>query len=200
MGARTFKTSEPPNRQATEGTARAPKRSRGDGRAPAGGERVALGRRTGAAHLDRKAVTAKPRGRNLENLKPEIDQKVACLVSNPISDTGGAVGLQGSLAPGGAIAKVAEMTELPFFEPTWAFDGDGGATAGRAVAGEAVACRLGRYVCEASVVHWREAWKAPVNVHQCGVLRTYADQVEPARKGAVSHAGGRTNVVCDAEV
>ena len=92
------------------------------------------------------------------------------------------------------------MTELPFFAPTWAFDGGGGAKAGRAVAGRAMAGRLDRYVCEASVVHWREAWKAPVNLHQCGVLRTYADQVGPARKGAVSHAGGRTNVVCDAEV
>lgn len=90
------------------------------------------------------------------------------------------------------------MSELPFFEPT--LEGDIAAAAGRTVAGEAVARRLDRYVCEASVVHWREAWKAPVNVHQCGVLRAHADQVEPARKGAVSHAGGRTNVVCDAEV
>jgi hypothetical protein len=109
MGARTFKTSKPPNRQATEGTARAPKRSRGDGTAPAGGRdqglRVALGLRTGAVHLDRKVITVKPREYNLENLKRVIDQKVVCLVSNAISETGGAVGLRGSLALGAPSRK-----------------------------------------------------------------------------------------------
>ena len=110
MGARTFKTGKPPNRQATEGTARAPKRSRGDGTAPAGGRgdqglRVALGLRTGTVHLDRKVIAVKPRQRNLENLKLEIDQKVVCLVSNAISETGGAVGLRGTLALGAPSRK-----------------------------------------------------------------------------------------------
>jgi dihydroxy-acid dehydratase len=46
----------------------------------------------------------------------------------------------------------------------------------------------------------RKAWKAPPNSYQSGVLRKYADQVGPARKGAVTHAGGRAEVVCYADI
>lgn len=46
----------------------------------------------------------------------------------------------------------------------------------------------------------RRAWKAPANPYQSGVLRTYADQVGPARKGAATHAGGRAEVVCYADI
>jgi hypothetical protein len=103
------------------------------------------------------------------------------------------------------------MTELPFPEPAWAFDGKdlqavaerGDADLRIGIGGQrpkrrrlkggrcmgAVAVRLDLYACEADVVRWREAWKAPVNPHQSGVLRTYADQFERARKGAVSPCG-----------
>src|SRR6185312_13430708 len=43
-------------------------------------------------------------------------------VSKPISPTGGVVGLQGSLAPEGAIVKVAGMTKLQFRGPALVFD------------------------------------------------------------------------------
>ena len=46
----------------------------------------------------------------------------------------------------------------------------------------------------------RKAWKAPPNSYQSGALRKYADQVGPARKGAVTHAGGRAEVVCYADI
>jgi dihydroxy-acid dehydratase len=46
----------------------------------------------------------------------------------------------------------------------------------------------------------RKAWKAPANPYQSGILRKYADQVGPARKGAVTHAGGRAEVVCYADI
>ena len=46
----------------------------------------------------------------------------------------------------------------------------------------------------------KAAWKAPANPYQSGVLRKYADQVGPARKGAVTHAGGKAEVVCYADI
>ena len=53
---------------------------------------------------------------------------------------------------------------------------------------------------EAEPERRRKAWKAPPNPYQSGVLRKYADQVGPARKGAVTHAGGAKEVVCYADI
>src|SRR5262245_19637752 len=46
----------------------------------------------------------------------------------------------------------------------------------------------------------RRAWEAPANPYQSGALRKYADQVGPARKGAVTHAGGKAEVICYADI
>lgn len=46
----------------------------------------------------------------------------------------------------------------------------------------------------------RETWKAPPNPYQSGALRKFADQVGPARYGAVTHAGGKAEVVCYADI
>ncbi len=46
----------------------------------------------------------------------------------------------------------------------------------------------------------RRTWKAPPNPYQSGALRKYADQVGPAHKGAVTHAGGKAEVVCYADI
>src|SRR3977135_3156475 len=53
---------------------------------------------------------------------------------------------------------------------------------------------------EAELAKRRKAWKAPANPYQSGVLRKYADQVGPARKGAVTHAGGRAEIACYADI
>jgi dihydroxy-acid dehydratase len=53
---------------------------------------------------------------------------------------------------------------------------------------------------EAELECRRKAWKAPPNPYQSGVLRKYADQVGPARKGAVTHASGAKEVVCYADI
>ena len=50
------------------------------------------------------------------------DQDVIRPVSNPITPTGGVVGLRGSLAPDGAIVKVAGMATLAFTGPARVFD------------------------------------------------------------------------------
>jgi len=50
------------------------------------------------------------------------DQKVFYDVKNPITPSGGVVGLKGSLAPDGAIVKVAGMERLEFTGPARVFD------------------------------------------------------------------------------
>ncbi len=55
-------------------------------------------------------VTGKTIAENLADVTWRDDQEVIRPVSNPLSPTGGVVGLWGSLAPDGAIVKVAGMT------------------------------------------------------------------------------------------
>jgi dihydroxy-acid dehydratase len=76
----------------------------------------------GYLHEDCLTVTGKTIKQNLENVKFNTNQKVVYRVSKPISNTGGVVGLQGSLAPDGAIVKVANMTKLQFRGTARVFD------------------------------------------------------------------------------
>jgi dihydroxy-acid dehydratase len=234
----------------------------------------------GYLHEDCITVTGKTIKQNLEGVKFNENQKVVYPVSNPITPTGGVVGLQGSLAPDGAIVKVAGMTELKFRGPARVFDceedcfaaverrdykegdiliiryegpkggpgmremlsttaalygqGAGGKVAlitdgrfsgatrgfcighvgpeaavggpialvrnGDMIAIDAAEGRLDLEVSEAEMAERRKAWKAPPNGYQSGVLRKYADQVGAARKGAVTHAGGKAEVVCYADI
>ena len=71
---------------------------------------------------------------------------------------------------------------------------------GDLIAIDAVAGRLDLEVSEEELARRRKSWIAPANPYQSGVLRKYADQVGPARKGAVTHAGGRAEVVCYADI
>ncbi|MEO1221455.1 MAG: dihydroxy-acid dehydratase, partial [Pseudomonadota bacterium] len=59
-------------------------------------------------------VTGKTLGENIEEITWNPDQKVFYNVKAPITPTGGVVGLKGSLAPDGAIVKVAGMERLQF--------------------------------------------------------------------------------------
>jgi dihydroxy-acid dehydratase len=234
----------------------------------------------GYLHEDCVTVTGKTVKQNLETVKFNADQKVVYPVSSPISATGGVVGLKGSLAPEGAIVKVAGMTRLQFRGPARVFDceedcfqavenrdykdGDvlviryegpkGGpgmremlsttaalygqgagskvalVTDGRfsggtrgfcighvgpeaAVGGPIALIRDGDMIAidaeqgtldldvsEAELAKRRGAWTAPANPYRSGALRKYADQVGPACKGAVTHAGARAEVVCYADI
>jgi dihydroxy-acid dehydratase len=234
----------------------------------------------GYLHEDCLTVTGKTVKQNLENVKFNTNQKVVYPVSTPISATGGVVGLQGSLAPEGAIVKVAGMTRLQFRGPARVFDSEeacfeavenraykdgeilviryegpkggpgmremlsttaalygqgagekvalitdgrfSGGTRGfcighvgpeAAVGGPIALLRDGDMIAidaekgtldvelsTAELEKRRQAWKAPPNPYQSGVLRKYADQVGPARKGAVTHAGGKAEVVCYADI
>ena len=234
----------------------------------------------GILHGDCLTVTGKTMAENLASVTFNTEQKVVYPVSNPISPTGGVVGLKGTLAPDGAIVKVAGLKNLKFRGPARCFDceedafaavearaykegevlviryegpkggpgmremlattaalyGQGagdkvalitdgrfsGATRGfcvghvgpeAAVGGpigliqdgdiivmDAVTGTLDLEVEPAELERRRKVWKAPPNAYQSGAIRKFADQVGPARYGAVTHAGGKAEVVCYADI
>ncbi|MGH1418376.1 MAG: dihydroxy-acid dehydratase [Hyphomicrobiaceae bacterium] len=234
----------------------------------------------GYIHGDCLTVTGKTIEQNLESVTFNTDQKVVYPTSNPISPTGGVVGLKGSLAPEGAIVKVAGLKKLKFSGPARCFDCEEDAfeavEAGRYEKGEVIVIRYegpkggpgmremlsttaalygqgvgdevalitdGRFsgatrgfcighvgpeaaeggpigliedgdiisidadagtldleVSQEVLAKRRETWKPPANKIQSGALRKFADQVGPARYGAVTHAGGKAEVVCYADI
>ena len=234
----------------------------------------------GILHGDCLTITGKTMAENLESVRFNTEQKVVYPVSNPITPTGGVVGLKGTLAPDGAIVKVAGLKTLQFRGPARCFDceedafraveareykegevlviryegpkggpgmremlattaalyGQGagdkvalitdgrfsGATRGfcvghvgpeAAVGGpigliqdgdiiamDAVTGTLDLEVDAAELERRRKTWKAPPNAYQSGAIRKFADQVGPARYGAVTHAGGKAEVHCYADI
>jgi dihydroxy-acid dehydratase len=67
-------------------------------------------------------VTGKTLGENIDQITWNPDQKVIYPATAPITPTGGVVGLRGTLAPEGAIVKVAGMDRLTFTGPAQVFD------------------------------------------------------------------------------
>ncbi|MEG8022715.1 dihydroxy-acid dehydratase [Sphingomonas aerolata] len=67
-------------------------------------------------------VTGKTLAENIDEVTWNPDQKVIYDISTPLTPTGGVVGLRGSLAPDGAIVKVAGMHRLQFSGPARVFD------------------------------------------------------------------------------
>ena len=76
----------------------------------------------GLLHGDCMTVTGKTLGENIDQIIWNPDQKVIHAATAPLSPTGGVVGLRGSLAPDGAIVKVAGMQRLEFTGPAQCFD------------------------------------------------------------------------------
>lgn len=234
----------------------------------------------GVLNGDCLTVTGKTIAQNLEGVVFNTNQKVVYPVSNPITPTGGVVGLKGTLAPEGAIVKVAGMKTLKFRGPARCFnceedafaavdarqykDGDiiiiryegpkGGpgmremlsttaALYGQGVGDKVALITDGRFsggtrgfcighvgpeaaVCgpialvedgdmitidadngvidlevdATELERRRKLWKAPANMYQSGALRKFADQVGPARYGAVTHAGGKAEAHVYADI
>ncbi|MGV6818916.1 MAG: dihydroxy-acid dehydratase [Parvularcula sp.] len=67
-------------------------------------------------------VTGQTLGETLTDVTFDEGQKVIRPVSNPLSTTGGVVGLEGNLAPDGAIVKIAGMKNLRHVGPARVFD------------------------------------------------------------------------------
>jgi dihydroxy-acid dehydratase len=78
----------------------------------------------GLLHGDVMTVTGKTLAENLANVVWRDDQDVIRPVSNPLSPTGGVVGLWGSLAPEGGIVKVAGLKHQVHRGPARVFDGE----------------------------------------------------------------------------
>ena len=76
----------------------------------------------GFIHGDCLTVTGKTIAENLESVKFNNDQNVIRPYNNPLTPTGGVVGLKGNLAPEGAIVKVAGMENLKFTGKAKCFD------------------------------------------------------------------------------
>lgn len=76
----------------------------------------------GLLHGNCMTVTGKTLGENIDEITWNPDQKVIHAATKPLSPTGGVVGLKGSLAPNGAIVKVAGMHRLQFKGPARVFD------------------------------------------------------------------------------
>ncbi|MDQ2893397.1 MAG: dihydroxy-acid dehydratase [Pseudomonadota bacterium] len=90
----------------------------------AGGVYMLMKTMLGGGFLDGNCMTVTGRtlGENIDEVTWNPDQKVIYDVKTPISPTGGVVGLRGSLAPDGAIVKVAGMHRLQFTGPARVFD------------------------------------------------------------------------------
>ncbi|HSF13863.1 MAG TPA: dihydroxy-acid dehydratase, partial [Erythrobacter sp.] len=225
----------------------------------------------GLLHGDCMTVTGKTLGENIDQVTWNPDQKVIYDVKTPLSPTGGVVGLKGSLAPDGAIVKVAGMARLEFTGPAQVFDceedcfaavearqikegaviviryegpkggpgmremlsttaalyGQGmgekvalitdgrfsGATRGfcighvgpEAAEGgpialiedgdiisiDAEAGTIDLHVDDAVLAERRKAWQPRANDYQAGALWRYAQNVGPARYGALTHPGAK---------
>ena len=76
----------------------------------------------GFIHGECLTVTGKSMEENLKDVKFNDNQKVIRRFDNPLSTTGGVVGLKGNLAPQGAIVKVAGLKNLKFRGVARCFD------------------------------------------------------------------------------
>jgi dihydroxy-acid dehydratase len=234
----------------------------------------------GYLHGDCLTVTGRIMAENLAKVKWNPDQDVVRSADNPLSPTGGVVGLRGSLAPDGAIVKVAGMKNPKFRGPARCFDSEeeafaavsakkykegdviiiryegpkggpgmremlsttaalygqgmgdkvalitdgrfSGATRGfcvghvgpeAAVGGPIALVRDGDMIAldakngvidievSANELAARaKDWNAPERSFQSGYLWKYANEVGPARTGAVTHPGASAEAVCYADI
>ncbi|MEL6169654.1 MAG: dihydroxy-acid dehydratase [Pseudomonadota bacterium] len=81
-------------------------------------------RKAGLIHEDCMTATGATIGEELDKIARDADGRVIHPVENPITVTGGVVGLEGNLAPDGAIVKVAGMspTDQVFTGPARVFE------------------------------------------------------------------------------
>jgi dihydroxy-acid dehydratase len=78
----------------------------------------------GLLHGDCLTVTGKTLAENHADVVFPKDQDIVYTVANPITPTGGVVGLKGNLAPDGAVVKVAGMKTLRFEGTALCFDSE----------------------------------------------------------------------------
>jgi dihydroxy-acid dehydratase len=234
----------------------------------------------GYMHGDCMTVTGRSLAENMARVKWNADQDVVRPADRPLTRTGGVVGLEGNLAPDGAIVKVAGMQNLQFSGPARCFDGEeacfeavknktyrdgdvlviryegpkGGpgmremlattaALYGQGKGGTVALITDGRFsgatrgfcighvgpeasvggpialiedgdvididaekgtlnvrVSDEDMERRRAGWKPRRSEFASGYLWKYAEQVGPARGGAVTHPGGAAETKCYADI
>ncbi len=90
----------------------------------AGGVKIVLKEllKGGYLHGNCITVTGKTMAENLADVEFPTDQVVVRPIDNPLSPTGGVIGLQGNLAPEGAVVKIAGLTRIVFTGPARVFE------------------------------------------------------------------------------
>ncbi len=78
----------------------------------------------GFLHGDCMTVTGRTLAENMSHVRWNDKQDVVRTTNDPITRTGGVVGLKGNLAKDGAIVKVAGMSKLKFTGPARCFDSE----------------------------------------------------------------------------
>jgi dihydroxy-acid dehydratase len=78
----------------------------------------------GFLHGDCVTVSGRTIAQNLADVRFDPDQPVVRPTADPLSPVGGVVGLKGSLAPEGAIVKIAGLPSLRFRGPVRCFDAE----------------------------------------------------------------------------
>jgi dihydroxyacid dehydratase/phosphogluconate dehydratase len=157
----------------------------------------------GYLHGDCLTVTGRTIAENLKNVKWNPHQDVVRSADKPIIVTGGVVGLKGNIAPEGAIVKVAGMSNLKFTGPARCFDREEDAIAlrdGDLIEIDAEIGALNVKLTDAELAERKTKWRPRATNHRSGALWKYAQQVEPAIDGAVTHPGGAHEKQCYADI
>lgn len=145
---------------------------------------------------------------NLKKVKLNKDQNVAYTVYHPISAmgakaTGRVLELRVASRSEDAVGKVAGMKQLQLQRQLQAVRRFGGEDVDSRD-GDVLPANWRPFPREQAVfqAEARPSWAAAAERRQSGVLRSYRGQVGPSRKGAVTvtHAGGRADVVCYADL
>jgi len=141
----------------------------------------------GFLHGDCLSATGRTITENLKNVKWNRHQGVVRSADQPITGTGGVVGLKGNLAPEGAIVKVAGMSNLKLTGPARRSDGEDTGTLNIKLTG-------------AERDQRKTKWRPRATKPMSGALWTYAQQVGSAVDGAVTHPGGAHEKQCHADI
>jgi dihydroxyacid dehydratase/phosphogluconate dehydratase len=136
----------------------------------------------GYLHGERITVTGRTIAENMKSVKWNPDQDVVHAADNPITVTGGVVGLKGNLAPEGVIGgPIAHLR-----------DGD-------IISIDAVNGTLEVNLTDAELAERKKSWKPRETDFSSGYLWKYAQQVGPAVYGAVTHSGGAAEKISYAD-
>ncbi len=162
----------------------------------------------GFLHGECSTVTGCNMVESLHRVAWNPDRDVVRPADRPLTATDGVVGLHGNPAPDGAIVKMAGLENLKFTGRARCFGGpeaaiggpigllrDGGIISIDAMCGSPDVQLSG-----AELEQRRAAWQPRGTAFGSGYIWKYAQQVGPARHGAVTHLEGSAEKACHADI